>query len=51
MISEFLAPVYLTFEQGMLFKKSDELSLNIAPATARYSFINDFFWEIWSQRR
>ena len=43
MVSGFLAPAYLTFGPGMLFKKSDELSLNIAPATARYTFVNDFF--------
>ena len=27
----------------MLWKKSDKLNLNIAPATARYTFVNDFF--------
>jgi hypothetical protein len=27
----------------MLWKKSDELHFNIAPATARYTFVNDFF--------
>jgi hypothetical protein len=43
LVSEFLAPAYLTFGPGMLFKKSDNLSLNIAPATARYTFVNDFF--------
>ena len=43
LVSEFLAPAYLTFGPGMLFKKSDDLSLNIAPATARYTFVNDFF--------
>jgi hypothetical protein len=26
-----------------LYKKSDNLSLNIAPANARYTFVNDFF--------
>ena len=43
LVSEFLAPAYLTFGPGMLFKKSDDLSLNIAPATVRYTFVNDFF--------
>ncbi|MFT5213444.1 MAG: hypothetical protein ACI9WV_001166, partial [Patiriisocius sp.] len=43
LVSEFLAPAYLTFGPGMLFKKSDNLSLNIAPGTARYTFVNDFF--------
>ena len=27
----------------MLWKKSDNLSINIAPAIARYTFVNDFF--------
>jgi hypothetical protein len=43
LVSEFLSPAYLTFGPGMLWKKSDKLSLNIAPATARYTFVNDFF--------
>jgi hypothetical protein len=43
LVSEFLAPAYLTFGPGMLYKKSDYLSLNIAPATARYTFVSDFF--------
>jgi hypothetical protein len=43
LVSEFLAPAYLTFGLGMLWKKSDDLTLNIAPATARYTFVNDFF--------
>jgi hypothetical protein len=42
-VSAFLAPAYLTFGPGMLYKKSDDLSLNIAPATARYTFVSDFF--------
>jgi hypothetical protein len=43
LVSAFLAPAYLTFGPGMLYKKSDDLSLNIAPATARYTFVSDFF--------
>tara|TARA_R110002049_G_scaffold616_7_gene3543 strand:+ start:3829 stop:4692 length:864 start_codon:yes stop_codon:yes gene_type:complete len=43
LVSEFLSPAYLTFGPGMLWKKSDDLSLNIAPATARYTLVNDFF--------
>ena len=42
-VSGFLAPAYLTFGPGMLWKKSDNLSINIAPATVRYTFVNDFF--------
>ena len=43
LVSDFFSPAYLTFGPGMLWKKSDNLSLNIAPATARYTFVNDFF--------
>jgi hypothetical protein len=43
LVSEFFSPAYLTFGPGMLWKKSDNLNLNIAPATARYTFVNDFF--------
>lgn len=43
LVSEFLSPAYLTFGPGMLWKKSDDLHLNIAPATARYTFVNEFF--------
>lgn len=42
-VSDFLSPAYLTFGPGMLWKKSDKLSFNIAPATARYTFVNEFF--------
>jgi hypothetical protein len=43
LVSEFLSPAYLTFGPGMLWKKSDDLTLNIAPATARHTFVNDAF--------
>ncbi|PQJ80231.1 DUF3078 domain-containing protein [Polaribacter porphyrae] len=43
LVSEFLSPAYLTFGPGMLWKKSDNLNFNIAPANARYTFVNDFF--------
>ncbi|AUC86045.1 hypothetical protein CW731_12480 [Polaribacter sp. ALD11] len=43
LVSEFLSPAYLTFGPGMLWKKSDDLHLNIAPATARYTLVSDFF--------
>jgi hypothetical protein len=42
-VSDILSPSYLTFGPGMLWKKSDNLNLNIAPATARYTFVSDFF--------
>lgn len=43
LVSEFLSPAYLTYGPGMLWKKSDDINLNIAPATARYTFVNNFF--------
>ena len=43
LVSEFFSPAYLTLGPGMLWKKSDNLHLNIAPATARYTFVNNFF--------
>lgn len=42
-VSDFLSPAYLTFGPGMLWKKSDNLNFNIAPGTARYTFVNDAF--------
>ncbi|PQJ75614.1 DUF3078 domain-containing protein [Polaribacter gangjinensis] len=43
LVSEFLSPAYLTYGPGMLWKKSNDLNFNIAPATARYTFVSDFF--------
>jgi hypothetical protein len=43
LVSEFLSPAYLTYGPGMLWKKSNDLHLNIAPATARYTFVSDLF--------
>ena len=42
-VSDFLSPAYITFGPGVLWKKSDNLNMNIAPATARYTLVNDFF--------
>jgi len=42
-VSDFLSPAYITFGPGILWKKSDNLNMNIAPATARYTLVNDFF--------
>ena len=42
-VSDFLSPAYITFGPGMLWKKSDKLNMNIAPATARYTLVNDAF--------
>jgi len=42
-VSDFLSPAYITYGPGILWKKSDNLNMNIAPATARYTLVNDFF--------
>ena len=38
--SRFLSPAYWSFGPGMLWKKSDNLYVNISPATARFTFVN-----------
>lgn len=42
-ISHFFSPAYLQFGPGMLWKKSDNLKVNIAPATSRFIFVHDHF--------
>ena len=44
-ISHFMSPAYLQFGPGMLWKKDDNLKVNIAPATARFIFVHDHFTE------
>jgi len=43
LVSAFFSPAYLSLGPGALWKKSDNLHLNIAPGTARFTFVNDFF--------
>lgn len=42
-VSNFFAPAYWSFGPGMLWKKSDNERINIAPATARFTFVTDEF--------
>lgn len=42
-ISDFFSPAYLTFGPGMLWKRSGDATINIAPATARFTFVNNEF--------
>lgn len=42
-ISDFFSPAYLSFGPGLLWKKSDNAKINIAPATARFTFVSDDF--------
>lgn len=41
--SHFFSPAYLQIGPGMLWKKSDNLKVNIAPATSRFIFVHDHF--------
>ena len=42
-ISDFVSPAYWSFGPGMLWKKSDDARINIAPASARLTFVSDEF--------
>lgn len=44
-ISDFFSPAYLQAGPGMLWKKSDNLKVNITPASARAIFVNSEFTE------
>lgn len=44
--SHFFSPAYLQFGPGMLWKKDDNLKVNIAPATSRFIFVHDHFTEL-----
>lgn len=41
LISNLLAPAYLTFGPGFAYKKSDNFRVNISPAAARVIIVND----------
>jgi hypothetical protein len=47
-ISHFFSPAYLQVGPGMLWKRSDNLKVNIAPATARLIFVDGQFTEFGS---
>jgi hypothetical protein len=44
-LSHFFSPAYLQIGPGMLWKKSDNLKVNIAPATSRMIFVHKHFTE------
>ena len=44
-ISHFFSPAYLQIGPGLLWKKSDNLKVNIAPATSRLIFVHKHFTE------
>ena len=41
--TDFLSPGYLTFGPGLLYKKDDNLKINIAPATSKLTFVDDYY--------
>ena len=41
--THFMSPAYLQVGPGMLWKKSDNLKVNIAPATSRLIMVHDHF--------
>jgi hypothetical protein len=47
-ISKFFSPAYLQVGPGMLWKRSENLKVNIAPATARLVFVNGEFTKLGS---
>ena len=46
--SHFMSPAYLQAGPGMLWKKSDNLKVNIAPATSRLIYVHKHFTEFGS---
>lgn len=47
-ISHFFSPAYFQFGPGMLWKKSDNLKVNFAPATSKLIMVHDHFTEFSS---
>ena len=47
-LSHFFSPAFFQFGPGMLWKKSDNLKVNIAPATSKLILVNPTFTEFGS---
>lgn len=47
-LSHFFSPAYLQLGPGMLWKKSNNLSVNFSPATAKVILVHDHFTEFGS---
>lgn len=45
-ISHFFSPAYFQFGPGMLWKKSDNLKINVAPATSKVIIVHKHFTEL-----
>lgn len=44
--THFLSPAYLQFGPGMMWKKSEDFWFNLAPATARFIFVDNTFTSV-----
>lgn len=44
--TKFMSPAYLAIGPGMLWKKSDDLKVNISPTTSRFTFVNKDFTSV-----
>lgn len=44
--SHFISPAYLQFGPGMMWKKSEDFWFNLAPATARFIFVDSDFTSV-----
>ena len=44
--SHFISPAYLQFGPGMMWKKSEDFWFNLAPATARFIFVDPDFTSV-----
>lgn len=47
-ISHFFSPAYIQFGPGMLWKKSNDLSVNFSPATAKFILVHRHFTDFGS---
>ena len=45
-ISHFLSPTYTQFGPGMMWKKNDNLKINVAPATSKIIMVHKHFTEL-----
>lgn len=41
--TDFFSPAYLTLGPGLYWKKNDNLKLNFAPLTSKFTFVDDFY--------
>jgi len=44
--TNFMSPGYLLFGPGMYWKKNDNFKLNLAPLTAKFTFVDNFYTSI-----